>query len=69
MSQIGDVTIYGTSGNEMSGLSNNVPTVMKQTFDLVKDATGVDMSNIAMANSLDAKINKNIKLNGQVDVE
>jgi flotillin len=53
----------------MSGLSNNVPTVMKQTFDLVKDATGVDMSNIAMANSLDAKINKNIKLNGQVDVE
>ena len=69
MSQIGDVTIYGTSGNEMSGLSNNVPTVMKQTFDLVKDATGVDMSNIAMANSLDAKVNKNINLNGQVDVE
>lgn len=69
MSQIGDVTIYGTSGNEMSGLSNNVPTVMKQTFDLVKDATGVDMSNIVMANSLDAKVNKNINLNGQVDVE
>jgi flotillin len=69
MSQIGDVTIYGTSGNEMSGLSNNVPTVMKQTFDLVKDATGVDMSNIVMANSLDAKVNKNINLNGQVEVE
>ena len=35
MSQIGDVTIYGTSGAEVSGLSQNVPTVMKRTFDLV----------------------------------
>lgn len=68
MSQIGDVTIYGTSGSEMAGLSNNVPTVMKQTFDLVKDATGVDMSNIVMANSLDAKVNKNINLNGDVNL-
>jgi flotillin len=69
MSQIGDVTIYGTSGNEMSGLSNNVPTVMKQTFDIVKDATGVDMTNMVMANSLDAKINKNVNINGDMKVD
>jgi flotillin len=69
MSQIGDVTIYGTSGNEMSGLSNNVPTVMKQTFDIVKDATGVDMTNMVMANSLDAKVTKNVNLNGGVDLD
>jgi flotillin len=69
MSQIGDVTIYGTSGNEMSGLSNNVPTVMKQTFDIVKDATGVDMTNIVMANSLDAKVNKNVNISGDMNVD
>ena len=62
MGQIKDVTIYGTSGSEVAGLSNNVPTVMKQTFDIVKDATGVDMTNIVMANSMDAKVNKNVNL-------
>lgn len=62
MGQIKDVTIYGTSGNEVAGLSHNVPTVMKQTFDIVKDATGVDMTNIVMANSMDAKVNKNVNL-------
>lgn len=62
MGQIKDVTIYGTSGSEVAGLSHNVPTVMKQTFDIVKDATGVDMTNIVMANSMDAKVNKNVNL-------
>jgi flotillin len=69
MGQIKDVTIYGTSGNEVAGLSHNVPTVMKQTFDIVKDATGVDMTNIVMANSMDAQVNKNINLNGGVKVD
>jgi flotillin len=69
MGQIKDVTIYGTSGNEVAGLSHNVPTVMKQTFDIVKDATGVDMTNIVMANSMDAKVNKNVNLNGGVTVD
>jgi flotillin len=42
---------------------------MKQTFDIVKDATGVDMTNIVMANSMDAKVNKNVNLNGAVNVD
>lgn len=45
MSKIGNMTVYGTNG---SGI--------KQTRDIVKDATGVD---IMKANTIDAKVNVN----------
>ncbi len=64
MGNIKDVTIYGTSGSEVSGMSNNVPTVMKQTFDVMKDVTGVDMSDIMRSNTVQAKTDKNINLTG-----
>lgn len=64
MSQIGDVTIYGTTGGEMSGVSQNVPAVMKQTFDVVKNATGVDMADIMKASTINAKTDKNINISG-----
>jgi flotillin len=51
LSQIGDVRVYGTTGNEVSGLSGNVPVLMKQTMDVVKEATGVDLSRIMQDNS------------------
>jgi flotillin len=64
MSQIGDVTIYGTTGNEVSGVSQNVPAVMKQSFDIVKDVTGVDMADVMRASTIDAKTNHNIVVEG-----
>ena len=64
MSQIGDVTIYGTTGTEMNGVSQNVPAVMKQTFDIVKNVTGVDMADVIKANTLEAKTDRNINLTG-----
>lgn len=64
MSQIGDVTIYGTSGSEVSGMSQNVPAVMKQSFDIVRDVTGVDMADIMRASTIDAKTNHNIVVEG-----
>ena len=64
MSQIGDVTIYGTTGNEVSGMSQNVPAVMKQSFDIVKNVTGVDMADIMRAETIEAKVNKNVNLSG-----
>ena len=64
MSQIGDVTIYGTTGSEVSGVSQNVPAVMKQSFDIVKDVTGVDMADVMRANTIDAKTNHNIVVEG-----
>jgi flotillin len=42
---------------------------MQRTFDIVKETTGVDLSNIMMAESMDAKVNKNVTLNGGVDLE
>jgi flotillin len=67
MSQIGDVTIYGTTGAEMNGVSQNVPAVMKQTFDIVKNVTGVDMADVMKANTLEAKTDRNINLTGITD--
>lgn len=67
MSTIKDVTIYGTTGGEVSGISQNVPTVMKQTFDVVKSVTGVDMADIMKSNTLEAKVNRNINIDGTDD--
>jgi flotillin len=64
MSQIGEVTIYGQTGGEMAGVSQNVPTVMKQTFDVVKDVTGVDMGDVLRAGTIAAKTDKNINVRG-----
>ena len=64
MSKIGNMTVYGTSGTEPSGVAQNVPTVIKQTFDVMKDVTGVDMADIAKANSIEARVNKNISIDG-----
>lgn len=64
MSRIGNVSIYGTTGNEVSGVSQNVPAVIKQTFDVMKSATGVDMADIVKSNTIDAKVNRKVELNG-----
>lgn len=69
MAKIGDVTIYGQTGGEVAGISDNVPTVMKRTFDIVKDVTGVDMGDVMRAETIDAKTQKNVTLNGGVSVE
>lgn len=64
MSQIGDVTIYGSTGAEMQGVSQNVPAVMKQTFDVVKDVTGVDLADVVKAGTIQAKTDRNINVDG-----
>lgn len=64
MSQIGEVTIYGSTGAEMQGVTQNVPAVMKQTFDVVKDATGVDLADIVKAGTIQAKTDRNINVDG-----
>ena len=63
MSKIGDITIYGNTGQEASGISGNVPLMMKKTMDLMTDATGVDMAEVLKTNTLAAKTDRNIKIN------
>jgi flotillin len=53
---------------DTSTISGNVPAVIKQTFDEVKSATGVDMSNIMKAETYDARVNKNFDIKGEIPV-
>lgn len=66
MGQIGEVTIYGQTGGEVAGMSQNVPVVMQRTFDVVKQTTGVDVADILKAETIDAKVTKNVNVNGDV---
>lgn len=66
ISAIDNMNVYG---GDASSVSNNVPTVIKQTFDVVKSATGVDMSDIMKSETYDAKVNKNIDFNGEIPVK
>ena len=66
ISAIDKVTIYD-SGNGESGVSEvsgNMPIIMKQVFDTMSEATGVDLKEIMRANTYDAKVNKNINVTG-----
>ena len=57
---IDGITIYGTNGSSVSEISGNVPVLIKQTMDVVSEATGVDMRDIIRANSIEARTNRNI---------
>lgn len=65
ISAIDNMNVYGGDASTVSG---NVPAVIKQTFDVVKSATGVDMSNIMKAETYDARVNKNIDIKGEIPV-
>ncbi|WP_026506584.1 flotillin family protein [Butyrivibrio sp. MC2013] len=67
LSQIDKINIYGTGdGNTGAGqISANLPVVMKQVFDTMSEATGVDFTDIMRAGTYDAKVNKNINLSGE----
>ncbi len=71
ISAIDKVTIYD-SGNGQSGVSQvsaNMPVIMKQVFDTMSEATGVDLREIMKANTYDAKVNKNINVTGIKNVK
>ena len=64
LSQIDKINIYGT-GEGTSGaaqISGNMPIVMKQVFDTMSEATGVDFTEIMRAGTYDAKVNRKIEL-------
>ena len=63
ISAIKDVNIYSSGdSNGISSLSGNVPVAIKQAFDVIKSATGVDMADIMRAGSIESKTTRNINL-------
>ena len=63
ISAIKDVNIYSTDGGGISAMSGNVPVAIKQAFDVLKSATGVDMADIMKAGSIEALTTRNVNLN------
>lgn len=41
-----------------------VPSVLAKTIESVKEATGIDISEIMKANTYDAKVNRNVSISG-----
>ena len=65
MTAIDKVTIIGGSeGNGMDTMPNAVVNTMVKTFEAVKESTGFDMLDVMKANTYDAKVNKNINIEG-----
>ena len=52
----------------VSQVSGNMPIIMKQVFDTMSEATGVDFREIMKASTYDAKVNKNINVTGLENV-
>lgn len=69
ISAIKEVKIFSGGGSGENGgiasISGNVPVVIKQAFDVVKEATGVDMSDVVKAGTIEAKTTRNINIGGK----
>lgn len=65
MGKIGDVKIYGTTGSEIGSISGNVPALMKQSMDVLGDVTGVNLSDVMKAHTIQAKTDSNIHIAGE----
>lgn len=62
LSSIDKVSIIGGDASGVSGVSGNVPVLMAQTMEAMKEATGIDMRDIIRANSIEAKTDRNITI-------
>ena len=66
LSSIGSVSIYDAGGTGGEGgasrVSAQMPVVIRQVFDTMSEATGVDMREIMRANTYDAAVNRNVTL-------
>lgn len=64
LASIDEVKVIGGDGSGVSSLAGNAPVLMKQVFDTVEAATGIDIGDLIRANGAEAKMNRNITVNG-----
>lgn len=64
ISAIDKVTVIGGNANGVSDVAGNVPIVMAKVFESVKEATGIDMTEIVKAQTFEGQTTKNINLTG-----
>ena len=71
LAQIDKITIIGGASDGSSGVNSvadNVPAVMAKMFATMKETTGVDLAEIMRADTYDAKVNRNISIQGMPQV-
>ena len=49
----------------MSRISAQMPVVIRQVFDTMSEATGVDMREIMRASTYDATVNRNVRVEAE----
>ncbi len=66
LTQIDKITIIGggEGNNGVEQIAGNVPAVMAKLFESIKETTGIDLAEIVKADTYDAKVNRNVTLNG-----
>ena len=66
LSQIDKITIVGgaDSASGVNNVAGNVPLVMAQLFETVKETTGIDLQELVRAESYDAKVNRHVTVGG-----
>lgn len=69
ISAIKNMNVYGTSGQDAASVSGVVPQVIKQSFDVIESATGVNMTDIVKANTFEAKTTRNVTLDTDNEVK
>ena len=70
LESIDKVTIIDSGNGEggVGSMGNYVPSVLAKTMEAVKEATGLDITEIMRANTYDAKVNRNINITGLENV-
>lgn len=71
LAAIDKVTIIGGgegAGSGVGSVADGVPLVMGKLFASMKEATGIDLSEIVRAESYDAKVKKEVSVNGALPV-
>lgn len=68
ISSIDEVKIIGGDSNGISDMAGNVPVMLAKVMESVKEATGIDIQEIAKAETYGAKVNRNVTINGAVPV-
>ena len=71
LSQSDKITIIGggSEDNGIGSVAGNVPVVMAKLFESMKEATGVDLSEIMRADTYDAKVNRNIQISSPEELK
>ena len=67
LSKIDRISIIGGDSNGVNNIAGNVPAILARVFESIKEATGIDLTEIVRADSYDAKVTRDINFTGIPD--